>query len=67
MVLLLSFIGEWILAAAIVSVVVGLVGWGAVKCDMEENPWKYRDWLDADEAKKKAKQAGHDSQLPTDN
>ena len=67
MVLLLSFIGEWILAAAIVSVITGFIAWGAVKLDMEENPWKYREWLDADEAKKKAKQAKHNSQLPRAN
>lgn len=53
MVMLLSFLGEWVLAGVVFSVVVGLVGWGVTKSDIEENPSKYRDWLDADEAKKK--------------
>ncbi len=55
MILLLSFWGEWILAIAIVSVISGFIAWGAVKSDIKENPWKYREWLDADETKKKAK------------
>lgn len=55
MVLLLSFWGEWFLAIAIVSVITGFVALGALNQDIKENPWKYREWLDADEAKKKEK------------
>lgn len=35
---------------------VGFVGCEALKLDIKEKPWKYREWLDADEAKKKAKE-----------
>ena len=62
MVTLLSFMGEWAVAAVVVSVVVGLVGLGAASLDIKEKPWKYRDWLDADKAKGKAKR-----QSPTPN
>ena len=62
MVTLLSFMGEWAVAAVVVSVVVGLVGLGAAKLDIKEKPWKYRNWLDADEAREKAKR-----QSPTPN
>ena len=35
---------------------VGFVGCEALNLDIREKPWKYREWLDADEAKKKAKE-----------
>lgn len=63
MVLLLSFFGEWVVAAVIVAVAVGFVGLLSVSSDIEEKPWKYRDWLDADEARKKARQAKKSSHL----
>ena len=58
MVLLLSFWGEWFLAIAIVSVISGSVALGALNQDIKENPWKHREWLDANEAKKKTKNKG---------
>lgn len=51
-----SYGDECVIAALIVAVIVGLVFRAAVKQDMEEKPWKYREWIDADGAKKKAKQ-----------
>ena len=42
MVMLLSFWGEWILAAVIFVVMVVLIFRAAIRQEMEENPWKYR-------------------------
>ena len=42
MVMLLSFWGEWILAAVIFVVMVVLIYRAAIRQEMEENPWKYR-------------------------
>ena len=55
MVMLLSFWGEWILAAVFFAAMVVLIYRAAIRQEMEENPWKYR------------KDDGKDnSQLPTD-
>lgn len=56
MILLLSYQGEWLLAAAIFCVISGLVALGTLNADMKERPWKYKQFLDADEARKKAKE-----------
>lgn len=56
MILLLSYQGEWLLAAAIVCVISGFIALGTLNEDMKEHPWKYKKFLDADEAKKKAKE-----------
>ena len=42
MVMLLSFWGEWILAAVIFVVMVVLIFRATIRQEMEENPWKYR-------------------------
>jgi hypothetical protein len=55
MVMLLSFWGEWILAAVIFIVMLVLIYRAAIRQEMEENPWKYRK----DDCK-------DNSQLPTD-
>ena len=51
-----SYGGECVIAALIVAAMVVLIYRAAVRQDMEENPWKYRNDDGQD-----------DSQLPTDN
>lgn len=56
MILLLSFRGEILVSILVVSLITGLVAGGALSADIKENPKKYKKYLDADEAKRKAKE-----------
>lgn len=54
MILLLSNVAANWITIAVVSVISGLLALGALNADLKDRPWKYRDWIDADEAKKKS-------------
>ena len=56
MLLLLSDAASFWIAFLIFLVCYMLISWSALSDDIKDHPWKYREWLEADEAKKKAKE-----------
>ena len=56
MVLLLSYEWSWFIAIMIVAGVVGALLGSAGFDDMKEHPWKYKQTLEANKAKQKAKE-----------
>lgn len=54
--LIMSDAAASLIAGAAFIVISCLIALGTLNSDMKEHPWKYKKFLDADEAKKKVKE-----------